>query len=610
MLNPLTAIKNVIHPKGRFIVLLGPDGCGKSTVTSGLINNQNNLFSGVWHFHWRPKLLPHLRRKKKQSDDITPVSTSTPPPTTSKYRGLTSLIRYLYYWLDFILGYWLIIYPKKIRSELIIGERHFPDVLVHPERYGFAVPMPIMRITSMFVPNPDIIFLLTGEPEEIYARKQELTVEMITEQLKNYSDELTHWKSHALIDTSDGADHVIESIQLHIDNSRLPTEPNVTTSVKKYAFPSIGTTRLLLDASMPVKLISKLYSPGSFSGRSLLSMANALGYTFGVFIFREIKSHDFGALPLCKAEHIIREQYDDDISISYFLGNKGPRSKVTAQISRGDKIDSYTKIGFGDEVTHLILNEHEVLNSLKPILEHSIPIATSLINEDKYVYLTQTAPLQDSKKRNHLLSANDCDFVMKILNTTMRKLHTDDYSKELNLDERINSIANQPDTNQLVSSLNSALDKFHTSTAGEIVVGRCHGDYTMWNTLCLKDDSLFVFDWEYSRTNGPALSDIFHFLRMHRQMTMKLMPEETCKSIFDKSSDHYYLLKDHAAKLNIDLELLPDYFALYLIQEILRHAETGSSSELTSKIYPSQLPQITYLTDCLACYVNESLYEH
>ena len=610
MLNPLTAIKNVIHPKGRFIVLLGPDGCGKSTVTAGLINSQSNLFSGVWHFHWRPKLLPHLRRNKKQSDDTTSVSTPTPPPTTSKYRGLTSLIRYLYYWLDFVLGYWLIIYPKKITSTLIIGERHFPDVLVHPERYGFAVPMPIMRITSMLVPNPDIIFLLTGEPEEIYARKQELTVETITEQLKSYSDELTHWKSHALIDTSDGADHVIEAIQLHIDNSRLPTEPNVNASVKKYAFPSIGITRLLLDTSMPVKLISKLYSPGSFSGRTLLSIAKALGYTVGFFIFRKIKSHDFGALPLSNTEHIIRRQYDDDISISYFLGNKGPRSKVTAQISRGNKISAYTKIGFGDEVTHLILNEHEVLNDLKPILGHSIPVATSLINEDKYVYLTQTAPLQDSKKRNHLLNSNDCDFILKVLNTTLRKLHTNDYSNELNLHERIDSIARLPDTYPLVSTLNSALDKFHSSNADEIVVGRCHGDFTMWNTLCLTDDTLYVFDWEYSRTNGPALSDLFHFLRMHRQMTMKLMPEETCKSIFDRNSEHYHLLEKHASKLDIDLALLPDYFALYLIQEILRHAETGSSSELTSKIYRSQLPQITYLTDCLARYVNESLYEH
>lgn len=93
-------------------------------------------------------------------------------------------------------------------------------------------------------------------------------------------------------------------------------------------------------------------------------------------------------------------------------------------------------------------------------------------------------------------------------------------------------------------------------------------------------------------------------------MVLRLMPEDNCRSIFDKNSDHYNLLEDHASKLAITPESVPAYFALYLIQEILRHAETGSSSEMASKIYPSQIPQISYLSACLMCFVNELFYEH
>jgi len=605
MSKPLNNTNRTTRPKGCFIVLIGPDGCGKSTVTSGLIDKTNKTFNGVWHFHWRPKLLPKLKKNKKQTNE---AAISEAPPSTSKYRGPISTIRYLYYWADFVLGYWFIIFPKKITSTLIIGERYFPDVLVHPERYGFSVPKVLMRITAALVPQPDAIFLLTGKPEDIYARKQELSIEEIREQLASYTEELTHWRSHALIDTSNGADCVIDSILTHINTISTRDNSLSNNFIQKYAFPSIGQSRLLLDPSMPIKLISKLYSPGSTPGKTLLLFAKLTGYTFGRLTFRKIKSYDFGLLPLHKSETIIRNQYkDSQISISYYLGNKGPRSKVTAQVSCAKKIIAYIKIGNGDEVTELLANEYKTLNQLKPFLGDSIPLVSKLINDDNHVYLTQSAPLQETRIREPLLNLNDSELISTVFNSTMKKLSVNNYCKELNLTERISSIEKIQNTNEIVNILNSTIKNISTSQLREIVVGTCHGDYTIWNTLYLENNSLYIFDWEYSRDNGPAFSDLFHFLRMHMQLVLKSSPENIYKTILDSNSGHYRILKDHAIKLNINPEELPEYFSLYLIQEILRHAETGSCNEIAIKILPSQIEKISYLCDCLSYYVNKSI---
>ena len=589
--------------KGCFIVLIGPDGCGKSTVTSGLIKIAEDLFEDIWHFHWRPKLLPKLRSNKNSENNI---QKDTAPPSTSKYGSIISTIRYLYYWADFILGYWFIIYPKKIKSSLIIGERYFPDILVHPERYGFNVPRWLMRASSILVPQPDIIFLLTGDPDEIHARKQELTVEQIGNQLAHYADELTNWKTHALIDTSSGANHVIDEIISHIKNIVDSKKDDSRYSlIKKHAFPAIGTTKLLLDSSMPIRLASKLYSPSSISGKISLSVVKLFGYTLRFPIFRKIESYNFGYLPLHEIEKTVRDSHSNkNISISYYLGNKGPRSKVTAQISSGNKITCYTKIGTGEEVISLLENEYKTLNDLKASLGDFIPTPMKLINFSGYTYLSQTAPSSDTTKRPHLLTEQDSDFILKLFKSAKRTLSIHEYYEEHDLHNRINNLTKLAGIKPVISVLKQTTEKLLSSDLHEIKVGYCHGDYTAWNTLYLKDHSLYIFDWEYSCDNGPAISDLFHFLRMPRHMALKLPPQETVRQILETSSDHYKVLVSHAKSLDINDESLPEYLALYLIQEILRHAETKQTGEKADKLPESQITQIQYLSDCLSYYIE------
>lgn len=205
-------LKRLAVPTGLFVVILGPDGCGKSTITNALSKDLQRGYRNIWQFHWRPGLLPKLGQSNS-SGSSNGKNQNSALPTVSKYKGIVSLVRFVYYWLDFVIGYWLKIYPKKAQTTLVIGERYFPDVLVNPVRYGFSVSPEIMRLAAKCVPQADVIILLEDDPVVINVRKDELSIDAIADLLDKYKKELLHWQSPVIINTSRGVDDVIEQVK-------------------------------------------------------------------------------------------------------------------------------------------------------------------------------------------------------------------------------------------------------------------------------------------------------------------------------------------------------------------------------------------------------------
>jgi thymidylate kinase len=170
-------VQRWIHPAGILVAILGPDGVGKSTVISGLIEALNLGFWGRHRlFHWRPQALFPV------SD--TGINTT---PHAKASRGMFLSMAYLTaFFLDYWFGYLFVVRPSLARSNFVLFDRYFHDVLVDPCRYRYGGPKWFASFLSSLVPEPDLVVLLDGDQQLIFSRKAELPPDEIERQLQTY----------------------------------------------------------------------------------------------------------------------------------------------------------------------------------------------------------------------------------------------------------------------------------------------------------------------------------------------------------------------------------------------------------------------------------------
>ena len=601
-------IRRFFKPTGLFIVLIGPDGCGKSTISDNVRNNMERCFRGVWRFHWRPKLLPKLGRNTTQNTESSSSEKTPPappaPPEKSKYNTFISLIRFTYYLADFIAGYWLIIYPKKARTTLIVGERYFADILVHPARYGFSLPAWVLRLSTYLVPKPDAIILLHGDPQKIHDRKPELPVETISDQINKYLTEMTHWGEQLVINTTEGSpEQNVNDIERQLGKvleSRLQrSTPEVND---KLIFPPVGRPRILINKSIKKEHIKKLYNPGGRFGKFFTSLMYSSPAFIRGLLSRTNTSKYFGMFPVADSEQIIKQHLQvPDASVSYYLGNGGPRSKLTAQVINNGKTIAYVKIAFTDEACKLISNESEVLEKLNDKLPKITPDNLGFITNGSWQYLFQSCPEESSPISSYKITDKIEALADKVFNINTQEMSIDQYLNKSSLENRVNDI---PDFDKISADIYScknalkAVRKYFLDRS--IITGQTHGDFTAWNIVENTDGELFIFDWEYSEPLSPAIYDLIHFRRSRLHFIDQHLPENLIAHLYKELTTKDSYLSSHASRYNISSADTPYYAIIYFIREILRHAETGDGSEYTLRKSSNQIEQINYLARCLS----------
>jgi thymidylate kinase len=205
--NTLYLLRRIVQPTGCWIAFIGPDGCGKSLVLNAVSQEFAPSFRTTRYFHMRPRLIG------RKPTNVGPVT----DPHGQPPRGLVaSVAKVIDLWLDYALGYLVRILPGLIRTELVLFDRCFYDLLVDSRRIRYGGPPWLLRAAARLAPGPDLVILLDAPPEVLRSRKQEVPAAEVARQRAAYLELVRTLKSAVVVNAAQPPEDVIHDAILAV----------------------------------------------------------------------------------------------------------------------------------------------------------------------------------------------------------------------------------------------------------------------------------------------------------------------------------------------------------------------------------------------------------
>ena len=242
------------YPAGLSVVLLGPDGSGKTSATNKLISLITRPFFGTNYvhgagFYLRTKVLniqmsnwwnrinsslsSHGKNEKNDVIVTRPFKTRAQAPhnlfvanekndvivtrplkshAQPSHNLIVSLVKLLYLWLDCCVGWWLVVWPKLFRNKLVSLDRYYHDILIDPQRYRYSGPMWLARWLGKLIPKPDLWIFLDVPAEILQTRKQDVSFEESVRQRDEYRKLFGKIKNGIIVDGTQSLDDVVADV--------------------------------------------------------------------------------------------------------------------------------------------------------------------------------------------------------------------------------------------------------------------------------------------------------------------------------------------------------------------------------------------------------------
>lgn len=236
MKRPLYTLKNIVYfilekiqrivicpPKmQKMIAVEAPDGAGKTTFIDLLCVRLAECFvtdiSKVHVNHFRPNYLPNLGELGEKAGMMKQDRDFSRPHRGKKTSQVSSIVRLFYYWLDYVLGGFISIRKDVQFDKFSIYDRYAYDFLVDPRRSKINLPYIIRKLFAKMVPQPQITFFLNADANTIYSRKQELEVDEIKRQLKEFERLEKITRGYKQLDASKRPEEIVnEALDVIID---------------------------------------------------------------------------------------------------------------------------------------------------------------------------------------------------------------------------------------------------------------------------------------------------------------------------------------------------------------------------------------------------------
>lgn len=208
--------------KRLFVAFIGPDGCGKTTIADAIeVRFHKHPFAVVWRVKSGFGPLPRVRdilASVKRLLTGKKVEFAKPPEPGTRGMGmiapqsaLKAMFYVAYYGFNQILGWSRFLRFSPNLPALVIADRYYYDYY-----YQLAYckcPKWFIRFWSLFIPKPDMLFVLEREADEIYEKKPELDISEIRREQESISRYLSGWSMTHVVNSRSGVAPTVRQVE-------------------------------------------------------------------------------------------------------------------------------------------------------------------------------------------------------------------------------------------------------------------------------------------------------------------------------------------------------------------------------------------------------------
>ena len=174
--------------KAPLISFSGVDGAGKTTVLYAVKEILEKRYrKHVVVIRHRPSVLPILSAYVHGKEKASEISMSKLPRQGGNKNVISSLVRFCYYYLDYIIGQVIISYKYSRRDIIVLYDRYYYDFILDGIRSNINLKSWFPKSLFWSIKKPALNFFLYASPEVILSRKQELDKEDILELTAKYT---------------------------------------------------------------------------------------------------------------------------------------------------------------------------------------------------------------------------------------------------------------------------------------------------------------------------------------------------------------------------------------------------------------------------------------
>lgn len=185
----IDSIKRVFNNNGLVISFSGVDGAGKSTLINEVKQQAIEKYrKPVKVIRHRPSILPILSSYKYGKEKAEQRAASTLPRQGGNASKIGSLLRFTYYYMDYLFGQIYIYFKYIKRGYIVLYDRYYFDFINDSKRTNIVINKSLVKFLYRFIAKPDLNFFIYASPEVILKRKQELSSEDIVSLTKSYSN--------------------------------------------------------------------------------------------------------------------------------------------------------------------------------------------------------------------------------------------------------------------------------------------------------------------------------------------------------------------------------------------------------------------------------------